>query len=181
MAMQEEMEAIHKNQTWKLTALPEGKRAIGLKWIFKSKFNSNGTLLRKKALVVAKGYVQQEGVDFEDAYSLVARMETIRMFFAIGAQRMWCIHQLNVKTAFLNGEIKEEVYIVQPEGFIVRGKEEQVYKLEKALYGLRQAPRAWYSHIDRYFHQQGYVHVSMNLLCTRETKEGQTFLCYAYT
>lgn len=85
-----------------------------IKMDIQSKFNPDGTLLSKKARVVAKGYVQQEGVDFEDAYSPVARMKTIRMFFAIGAKRMWCIHQLDVKTAFLNGEIKEEVYVVQP-------------------------------------------------------------------
>lgn len=155
-AMEEEMMAIDKNKTWKLTQLPDGKKAIGLKWIFKSKFNPDGSLLKKKARIVAKGYSQLDGIDVDEVYSPVAHIETIRLFFAIGAQKHWRIYQLDVKTAFLNGELKEEVYVSQPEGFIIKGKEECVYKLQKALYGLRQAPRACYSRIDDYFHQIGF-------------------------
>lgn len=147
-AMNEEMRAITKNETWALTRLPEGKRPIGLKWIYKTKVNLDGSIHRKKKRIVAKGYSQLEGIDLTEVYSPVARMETIRVFFAIAAQRKWCVHQLDVKAAFLNVELKEEVYVSQPEEFIVKGKEDHVYKLRKALYGLRQSPRAWYSHID---------------------------------
>lgn len=132
----EEIEAIQKNETWILTKLPEGKKAIGLKWVYKSKLNPDGTLLKKKARLVAKGFSQHEGIDFEEIYSSVARMKTVRVFIAIGAQRGWKIYQLDVKTTFLNGELKEEVFVQQSEGFIVGGKEEYVYMLHKALYSL---------------------------------------------
>lgn len=156
-AMRDEMESIQKNQTWYLTALPEGKKAIGLKWIYKTKLNPDGSELRKKARIVAKGFAQQEGIDFTEVFSPVARMETVRVFMAVGAQRNWQIFQLDVKTAFLNGDISEDVYVSQPEGYIVKGKEQLVYKLRKALYGLRQAPRAWYGRIDQEFIQMGFT------------------------
>jgi len=159
-AMKEEMNAINKNQTWKLTILPEGKKAIDLKWIFKSRFNPDGTLLRRKARIIAKGYSQREGIDFEEIFSPVARLETVRLFLAIGAQREWKFFQLDVKSAFLNGDLKEEVYVLQPEGFVINGKEEMVYHLHKALYGLRQAPRPWYGRIDAQFSQMGFIRSS---------------------
>lgn len=144
-AMQEEMRAIYRNKTWELSDLPEGKKAIGLKWVYKSKLNLDGSLLKKKARIIAKGYSQLEGIGYKEVFSPVARMETVWLFLTVGAQRKWKIHQLDVKTTFLNGELKEEVYVSQLEGFTIKGKEEKVFKLMKALYGLCQAPRAWYS------------------------------------
>lgn len=136
-AMNKEMEAVCKNQTWELTTLHEGKKAIGLKWVFKSKFKPDGTLLKKKVRVVAKGYAQREGEDYDKIFSPIARIETIRLFMALGTQRRWRLYQLDVKTTFLNGELKEEVFVYQPEGFIISGEEDKVYKLRKSLYGLR--------------------------------------------
>lgn len=155
-AMREEICAINKNNTWLLCELPAGKRAIGLKWIYKTKYGSNGEVQRHKARLVVKGYSQQAGIDFEETFAPVARFETVRIFLALAAQRHLIVHQFDVKSAFLNGELNEEVYVEQPVGFVEKGSEAKVYKLRKALYGLKQAPRAWYSHIDQYFLTIGF-------------------------
>ncbi|KAA0059765.1 integrase [Cucumis melo var. makuwa] len=141
-AMKEEMAAIEKNGTWKMVDLPEGKNAIGLKWVYKSKFIVNGSLEKHKARLVAKGYAQQHGIDFEETFSPVARFETVRIVLALAAQQQWPVYQFDVKSAFLNGELEEEFCVEQPEGFVKKDSEEKVYKLTKALYGLKQAPRA---------------------------------------
>ncbi|KAJ0558737.1 putative RNA-directed DNA polymerase [Helianthus annuus] len=155
-AMQAELESIEKNRTWTLTQLPSNQKAIGLKWVFKLKKDAHGNVTKHKARLVAKGYVQQKGVDFEDAFAPVARMETVRLIIAIAASKGWPVHHLDVKSAFLNGDLQEEVYVVQPEGFKVKGKEHLVYKLHKALYGLRQAPRAWNSKLDKTLKELGF-------------------------
>ena len=113
-AMKFEMEAVEKNNTWKLTTLPPGRKAIGLKWIYKIKRDANGEIIKHKARIVAKGYVQKQGVDFEDVFAPVTRIETIRLLLALAAKNCWEVHHLDVKTAFLNGEIQEEVYVTQP-------------------------------------------------------------------
>ncbi|KAD4385282.1 hypothetical protein E3N88_25450 [Mikania micrantha] len=156
-AMKEEITALNKNRTWELTNLPAGKNAVGVKWTFKTKVGPNGEVTRYKARLVAKGYSQVEGVDYTETFAPVARFETIRVVIAVAAHHGWELHQLDVKTAFLNGDLTEEIYIHQPDGFITRGNEEKVYRLRKALYGLKQAPRAWYSKIDGYFHRHGFI------------------------
>ncbi|KAM0047020.1 putative RNA-directed DNA polymerase [Helianthus debilis subsp. tardiflorus] len=142
-AMRAEIESINKNNTWSLTELPRGAKAISLKWVFKVKRNANGSLNKHKARLVAKGYVQQPGVDFDEVFAPVARLETVRLLLSLAANEGWKLHHLDIKSAFLHGELKEEVYVVQPEGFVKEGEEHKLYKLSKALYGLRQAPRAW--------------------------------------
>ena len=156
-AMDVEMKSIEKNRTWQLVDLPKGKDAIGLKWVYKTKYNEDGSVQKYKARLVAKGYSQQPGVDFNETFAPVVRMETIRTVLALAAQLELQVFQLDVKSAFLNGELEEEVYVKQPQGFEVEGKEGKVYKLHKALYGLKQAPRAWNSKIDAYFLQNGFV------------------------
>jgi hypothetical protein len=156
-AMNEEYESIMKNETWELTKLPENKVPIGCKWLYKTKFNANGSIDKYKARLVAKGYSQKEGIDYEDTFAPVAKLNTIRVMIALATQHNWKIHQLDVKSAFLNGDLKEEVYLVQPEGFIKKGQEDLVCKLKKALYGLKQAPRSWYIKIDSFFAQKGFV------------------------
>jgi len=136
-AMKEEMASIEQNGTWKLVNLPQGHRPIGLKWVFKVKRDEAGVIVKYKARLVAKGYVQREGVDFDEVFAPVARMESIRMLLAVAAQENWLVHHMDVKSAFLNGELKEEVYVRQPPGFIATGHEGKVLKLYKALYGLR--------------------------------------------
>ena len=127
---------------------PMGVKPIGLKWVFKLKKNADGTINKYKARLVAKGYVQQPGIDFQEVFALVARIETIWFLIALFATNGWELHHLDIKTAFLHGELKEYVYVSQPEGYIKKGNEHKVYRLTKALYGLRQAPRAWNTKLD---------------------------------
>lgn len=155
-AMEDEIMAIEKNDTWVLTDFPTDKFSIGLKWVFKTKYNADGSVQKYKARLVAKGYSQQQGIDFQDTFSPVARFETVRTYLALAAQLHWHVYHLNVNPVFLNGELEEEVYVIQPEGFIVQGKEEKVYRLVKALYRLKQALRAWYSKIDSFFQENGF-------------------------
>ena len=155
-AMAEEMKCIQKNNTWELVDLPEGKNAIGLKWVFRTKYHADGRVQKHKARLVAKGYAQEQGVDYDETFSPVARFETVRTFLALAAQLGWPVFQFDVKSAFLNGELKEEVYVAQPEGFVVHDEVNKVYRLQKALYGLKQAPRAWYHKIDSYFLENGF-------------------------
>jgi hypothetical protein len=135
-AMREELTSIQDNKTWDLCELPKGHRPIGLKWVYKLKRNPSGDIVKHKARLVAKGYVQWQGIDFEDVFALVARLESVRLLIALAAQFAWKIHQMDVKSAFLNGDLAEEVYVSQPPGFEVKGQSNKVYKLKKALYGL---------------------------------------------
>ena len=143
-AMREEMLAIDKNDTWELEIPPPNCRPIGLKWLFKLKKNPQGEVINHKARLVVKGYSQRKGIDYEEVYAPVVHFETIILLIALAALKGWQIHHLDVKSAFLNGEINEVIHVKQPEGFLVKGKEGYVLRLKKALYGLKQAPRAWY-------------------------------------
>ena len=148
-AMEEERNQIDKNNTWSLVTLLVSCKPIGLKWVFKVKKDSLGQLTNHKARLIVKGYAQRYGIDFIDVFAPVARMETTRVLLALAAFYGWEVHNLNVKSAFLNGEIVEDIYVKQLEGYEILGKEHHVYKLRKALYGLKQAPRAWYSKLDK--------------------------------
>ncbi|KAJ0868674.1 putative RNA-directed DNA polymerase [Helianthus annuus] len=147
-AMKIEMNSIERNKTWFLTDLPVGSKAIGLKWVFKVKRNADGSLNKYKARLVAKGYVQQYGTDYDEVFAPVTRIETVRLLIAIAASEGWEVHHLDVKSAFLHGDLKETVYVNQPDGFEKKNQEQKVYKLKKALYGLKQAPRAWNAKLD---------------------------------
>jgi 6-phosphofructokinase len=141
-AMSEEMKTIEDNKTWELTMLPAGHRAIDLKWVYKVKWNEAGDVVQHKARLVVKGYVQRAGIDFDEVFALVAWLESVRMLVALAAHERWEVHHMDVKSAFLNGMIKEEVYVQQSLGFIITSSEHKVLRLRKVLYGLRQAPRA---------------------------------------
>ena len=140
-AVNSEIESILSNHTWELVDLPPGNKPLGSKWIFKRKMKDDGTIDKYKARLVVKGFRQKEGLDYFDTYSPVTRITSIRMLIALAAVYGLEIHQMDVKTAFLNGELEEEIYIEQPEGFVVPGKEKKVCKLIKSLYGLKQAPK----------------------------------------
>ncbi|KAI5324564.1 hypothetical protein L3X38_033637 [Prunus dulcis] len=127
-----------------------------VKWVYKTKLNLDGSIQKNKARLVAKGYAQKPGIDYNETFAPVARLDTIRTIIALAAKNNWKLYQLDVKSAFSNGVLEEEVYIEQPDGFLVKGKEDKVYKLHKALYGLKQAPRAWYGEIDSYLVQCGF-------------------------
>lgn len=155
-AMDSEIDVIEINNTLELTDLPKGQKTIGVKWVYKTKINEKGAVDKHKARLVAKGYKQKFGVDYKEVFAPVARMDTIRLVISMAAQHSWPIYQLDVKSAFLHGDLQEQVYIDQPLGYVKKGSEEKVYRLKKALYGLKQAPRAWYSRIDTYFSNAGF-------------------------
>ncbi|GJW40638.1 retrovirus-related pol polyprotein from transposon TNT 1-94 [Tanacetum coccineum] len=141
-AMQDEIYEFDQLQVWELTPQPDCVMSIALKWIYKVKLDEYGDVLKNKARLVAKGYRQEEGIDFEESFAPVARIKAIRIFIANAASKNMTIYQMDVKTTFLNGELKEEVYVSQPEGFVGSDHLTHVYRLKKALYGLKQAPRA---------------------------------------
>ena len=124
--------------------------------MYKTKLNAQSKIEKYKARLAAKGHKQQPGIDYNEAFAPVARHDTIRLVIALAAQKSWPIFQLDVKSAFLHGDLQEEVYVDQPPGYVCQGNETKVYKLRKALYGLKQAPRAWYSHIEAYFLKSGF-------------------------
>lgn len=155
-AMDAEIKSIEKNDTWELVDLPKGNKTIGVKWIYKTKINEKGEIDKHKARLVAKGYKQEYGIDYKEVFAPVARQDTIRTVISLAAQNSWPIFQLDVKSAFLHGELKEQVYVDQPPGYVKKGEENKVLRLKKALYGLKQAPRAWYSRIDAYFIKEGF-------------------------
>lgn len=144
LGMDDEIASIEKNKVWELVDLPEGRKAIKCKWVYKHKYSGDGALTRYKARLVAKGFTQVQGIDYDETFSPVARLDSIRLLLALAALEDWDIHQIDVKTAFLNGELDEEIYMDQPEGYRIPGQETKVYRLLKALYGLKQASRLWY-------------------------------------
>lgn len=131
--MKAEVAAIEKNGTWNLVELPKGRRAIGMKWVFKVNRNPKGNILKHKERIVAKLYVQKHDIDFEEVFAPVARMETVRVILALAGSNGWCVHHLDVKSAFLNGDLNEEVYVSQPKDFENMDEPGKVYKLSKAL------------------------------------------------
>jgi hypothetical protein len=153
-AMNEELSQIEKNKTWELVPRPLNKNVIGAKWVFRNKMDEAGKITRNKARLVCKGYAQVEGIDYGETFAPVARMESIRLILAYASSKQIKVYQMDVKSAFLNGDLEEEVYMEQPDGFQVQEAEQYVYRLKKALYGLKQAPRAWYSRLDNYLRQQ---------------------------
>jgi hypothetical protein len=156
-AMEEEMEAIEEKSTWHLTTLPPGHRAIGLKWVYKVKKDVQGAVLKHKARLMAKGYVQQLSIDYDEIFAPVARLESVRLLLALAASAGWDVHHMDVKSTFLNGELEEEVYVQQPPGFAATGKEHLVLRLAKAHYGLKQAPRAWNTKLDACLVKLGFA------------------------
>ena len=141
-AMQEELNEFERNKVWQLVPRPKNRSVVGTKWVFRNKIDSDGIIIRKKARLVAKGYSQQEGIDYDETFAPVARLEAIRMFLAYAAHKKFKVFQMDVKSAFLNGELEEEVFVEQPPGFVDPRFLNHVYRLDKALYGLKQAPRA---------------------------------------
>ncbi|GJQ93961.1 retrovirus-related pol polyprotein from transposon TNT 1-94 [Tanacetum coccineum] len=149
-AMQDEIHEFDRLEVWELVPRPIYVMVIALKWIYKVKLDEYGDVLKNKARLVAKGYRQEEGIDFEESFAPVARIEAIRIFIANAATKNMIIYQMDVKTAFLNGDLQEEVFVSQPEGFEDQDNPTHVYRLKKALYGLKQAPRAWYDTLSKF-------------------------------
>ncbi|GJX04070.1 putative ribonuclease H-like domain-containing protein [Tanacetum coccineum] len=155
-AMQEELLQFKLQEVWVLCDLPEGKRVIGTKWVFRNKRDERGTIIKNKARLVAQGYRQEEGVDYDEVFAPVARIEAIRLFLAFASFMGFTVYQMDVKSAFLYGNITEEVYVKQPPGFEDPAHPNKVYRVVKALYGLHQAPRAWYERLSTFLLKHGY-------------------------
>uniref|UniRef100_A0A2N9HRP8 Integrase catalytic domain-containing protein n=1 Tax=Fagus sylvatica TaxID=28930 RepID=A0A2N9HRP8_FAGSY len=177
-AMKEELDALLKIGTWDLLDLPAGKSAIGCKWVYKIKTHSDGTVDRYKACLVAKGFTQEYGIDYEETFALVARLSSVRTLIAISASRHWPLFQMDVKNAFLNGELTEEVYMQLPPGFSQPpGFSYKVCRLRRALYGLKQAPRAWFAKFSSTISQHGFSASSYDsALFFRRSDHGITLL-----
>ncbi|GJW57829.1 retrovirus-related pol polyprotein from transposon TNT 1-94 [Tanacetum coccineum] len=154
--MQEEIHEFKRLQVWELVPCLDKVMLIKLKWIYKVKTDEFGGVLKNKARLVAQGFIQEEGIDFEESFAPVARIKAICIFVANAANKNMMFFQMDVKTTFLNGELKEEVYVSQPEGFVDQDKPSHVYKLKKALYGLKQAPRAWYDMLSSFLLSQHF-------------------------
>ncbi|GJZ78739.1 retrovirus-related pol polyprotein from transposon TNT 1-94, partial [Tanacetum coccineum] len=155
-AMQEELNEFERLEVWELVPRPNKVMVITLKWIYKVKLDELGGILKNKACLVARGYFQEKGIDFEESFALVARLDAIRIFLAYVAHMNIIVYQIDVKTAFLNGILREEVYVSQLDGFVDQDNPNHVYKLKKALYGLKQAPRAWYDLLSKFLLSQEF-------------------------
>ncbi|GJV49624.1 putative ribonuclease H-like domain-containing protein [Tanacetum coccineum] len=172
-AMQEELNEFERLKVWELVPRPDKVMVITLKWIYKVKLDELGGILKNKARLVARGYHQEEGIDFEEFFALVARLKAIRIFLAFVAHMNMVVYQMDVKTAFLNGNLQEEVYVSQPDGFVDKDNNNHVYKLKKALYGLKQASRAWYDMLSSFLIFQDFSKGSVDptLFIHRDGKE----------
>jgi hypothetical protein len=156
-AMTEEYQSIIKNDVWEIVPRPKSKDVVSSKWLFKIKHVADGSIEKYKARFVARGFSQKEGIDYEETFAPIAKYTSIKTIIALAAKTKWKLHQMDVKTAFLNGINEEEVYIEQPQGFEVEDRKTRVCKLNKALYGLKQAPRAWYRRIDNFLTSLGFT------------------------
>nr|GEY01895.1 retrovirus-related Pol polyprotein from transposon TNT 1-94 [Tanacetum cinerariifolium] len=154
--MQEELHQFIRLNVWELVPSPDGIKPLTLKWLFKNKHDEENMVIRNKTRLVVRGYRQEEGINFEESFAPVARMKAIKIFLAYAAHKGFTVYQMDVKTAFLHGSLKEDVYVCQPEGFIDTDYPSHVYKLKKALYGLKQAPRAWYDDLSTFLLQNGF-------------------------
>jgi hypothetical protein len=155
--MTKEYQSIIKNDGWEIVPRPKSKDVVSSKWLFKTKHAADGSIEKYKARFVARGFSKNEGIDYEETFSPVARYTSIRTIIALAAKMKWKLHQMDMKTAFLNGVIEEEVYIKQPRGFEIEESKTHVCKLKKTLYGLKQAPRAWYGRIDSFLTSLGFT------------------------
>jgi len=154
--MQEELNQFEHNQVWHLVPRPQHRLTIGTKWIFKNKLGESGNVVMNKARLVAQGYTQVEGINFEETFAPVAQLEAIRMTLAFASYKDFKLFQMDVKGAFLNGFIEEEVYVEQPPGFVDPTHPDFVFKLDKALYGLKQTPKAWYERLSSFLISNGF-------------------------
>eukprot|EP00253_Pinus_taeda_P010294 PITA_10294 len=190
--MQKEYDALINNGTWTLVDPTLGTKPIGCKWVYKNKYKADGSLDKHKARLVAKGFAQKEGVDYEETFAPTAKWATIRTLFALAAQNAkwatirtlfalaaqngWKVHQMDVKIALFNGDLKENVFISQPEGFAMKGHEHKVCKLVKSLYGLKQAPRAWHEKLTEHLLKLNFKHYDLDDATLFVKKVGKTVL-----
>lgn len=178
--MHEELDQIKKNKKWELVPRPANKNVIGTKRIFRNKLNECGEVVRNKARLVCIGYAQIEDLDFDETLSHVSQLEVIRMFLEFVTFKKFKIYQMDVKYAFLNGELQEEVNIEQLYGFQLSDQLDYVFKFKKALYGLKQAPRAWYSKLNNYLLKCGFKRGAIDSNLYVKTDNGKLIVLVVY-
>jgi hypothetical protein len=179
LAMQKELNNFTRNEVWHLVPRPN-QNVVGTKWVFRNKQDEHGVVTRNKARLVAKGYSQVEGLDFSETYAPVARLESIHILLAYATYHVFKIYQMDVKSAFLNRPIKEEVYVEQPPGFKDSEYPNPIYKLSKALYGLKQAPRAWYECLQDFLITNGFKVGKAGPTLFTKTIAKDLFVCQIY-
>ena len=174
------MKSIRTNQVWDLVDLLLGRKAIGNKWVFRIKCKADGSIERYKARLVAKGYTQKEGVDYEETFSPVVRFASVRLILAIVANLNLELYQMDVKTAFLNGELDEEIYMDQPIGFVAKGQERKVCKLKRSIYGLKQSSRQWYLRFHRAILSNGFTMIEEDHCVYTKRSKGSFIILSLY-
>jgi len=180
-AMVDEMAALHSSGTWDLVPLPPGKTVVGCRWVYNVKVGPDGQVDRLKARLVAKGYTQVFGVDYTDTFSPVAKISSIRIFLSIAAIHHWPLYQLDIKNAFLHGDLKEEVYMEQPPGFVAQGGETNlVCKLKRSLYGLKQSPRAWFGRFSTVLQDFGLIRSKVDHSVFYRHQQGKSIYLVVY-
>ncbi|GJV64565.1 putative ribonuclease H-like domain-containing protein [Tanacetum coccineum] len=179
-AMQEELLQFKLQKVWILVDLPSGKKAIGTKWVFKNKRDERSIVVKNKARLVAQGFRQEEGIDYDEVFAPVARIEAIRLFLAFASYMGFTVYQMDVKSAFLYGTIEEEVYVHQPPGFVDPAHPNKVYKVIKALYGLHQAPRAWYETLSSFLMENGFRRGTIDKTLFIKKKKSDIMLVQVY-
>lgn len=158
--MKEEYSSLVENGTWSLVKLPNDRTPIGCKWVYRKKEDETGNVSRFKARLVAQGFRQRQGIDYDTVFAPVATHNTLRILLTIAGYKQMMVHHVDVKSAYLNGQLKEEIYMYQPKGFVVPGKEHLVCKLQRSLYGLKQAARVWNETIHALLLELGFMQSS---------------------
>lgn len=162
-AMQEEIDCLKSNVTWDIVPKPNDSNVVTCKWVFKIKRNAEGNIERYKARLVARGFSQKYGTDYDEVFAPVVRQTTFRTLLAIAGQKGMTVKHFDAKTAFLNGELKETIYMKQPEGYVIPGKEDYICKLKKSIYGLKQAAKVWNDQLDDLLKEYGFVESEADL------------------
>ena len=178
-AMEQEMKSLKENEVWELVELPKDRKTVGCRWVYKLKSGPDGSIDRYKARLVAQGFSQKYGTDYDETFCPVVRLESLRTMIALAVQHGLKLHQVDVTTAFLNGKLEEEVYMRQPEGFVAKGQERLVCKLKKSIYGLKQSPRCWNAALDKQLKDMGFVQ-SASDPCVYKDSGGEMFLIGVY-
>ena len=180
IAMQEELNQFERSEVWELVPMPSNQSVIGTRWVFRNKMDENGIIVRNKARLVAQGFNQEEGIDYEETFAPVARLETIRMLLAFACFKDFALYQMDVKSIFLNGFINEEVFVEQPPGFQSLNFPNHVFKLKKVLYGLKQAPRTWYERLSKFIVKKGFKMGKIDTTIFIKTKDNDMLLVQIY-
>ncbi|KAI3682224.1 hypothetical protein L2E82_50087 [Cichorium intybus] len=179
-AMQLELEEFERNKVWRLIPKPANASIVGLKWVYRNKLDTEGNVVRNKARLVVKGSCQQEGIDYEETFAPVARLESVQIFLAYVAHKNFDVYQMDVKCAFLNGDLKETVFVEQPPGFESKTHPNYCYVLDKAVYGLKQAPRAWYETLTKFLKESNFKQGSVDPTLFRKKVGSHLMLVQIY-